>query len=253
MSMKFYDTNAWVGSWPFTPVGHADVGALQRHWRTAGVAGGWVSSLDALWRLDPTAVNLALIRATQRRARTHPLPILNLLDPAWEEQLATLLTFKAVKAVRLAPGYGGWKLSDGRAVAAARQIRAQGRQVVLTARLVDERHEHPAIGVKPVAVKTLARWMERVPEMTPLVQGLTRWEIEELAKVTDRFLTDLSFAEWTDTLGVICRVVDPSRVVLGSLTPLHVLSAHVDKIAQSPASAARRRALAGENAIRFFD
>lgn len=250
--MEIYDTNAWVGSWPFAPVGHVDVAALRQHWRTAGVTGGLVSSLDALWLLDPTSVNAELIKATQRLAGIDPLPILNLLDPAWAEQLATLLRTKAVKAVRLAPGYGGWKLNDQRAVAAATEIVAQGRQVVLTARLVDERHEHPSVKVKPVAVKTIARWIEKVPTMTPLVQGLGRWEIQELAKTTDRFLTDLSFMEWMDTVGVISQKVDPGRIVFGSLTPLHGLAAHVNKVTQSPATMARRRALAAGNARKFL-
>jgi len=252
MSIELYDTNAWVGRWPFTPVGHADVAALRRHWKSAGVTGGLVSSLDALWMLNPSEVNTALVQATQRLAKVDPLPILNLLDPAWKEQLATILQSKAVKAVRLAPGYGGWKMSDARAVAAATEIVAQGRQVVLTARLVDERHEHPSIKVKPIAAKAIARWIARVPTMTPLVQGLSRWELEELAKATDRFLTDMSFMEWTDSVGVTSQTIDPSRIVLGSLTPLHVLAAHVDKITQSPATLARRRAIAAGNAVKFL-
>lgn len=252
MSMELYDTNAWVGHWPFAPVRHENVAALRQHWRTAGVAGGLVSSLEALWLLNPSAVNADLIAATQRIAGVDPLPILNLLDPAWEEQLAVLLNSKAVKAVRLAPGYGGWKLNDKRAVVAATKIVAQGRKVVLTARLVDERHEHPSLNVKPVPAKTIARWIERVPTMTPLVQGLTRWELEELAKSTDRFLTDMSFMEWTDSIGVTSAAVDPSRIVLGSLTPLHVLAAHVNKITQSPATMAKRRAIATGNALKFL-
>lgn len=252
MSIQLYDTNAWVGHWPFAPVGHPDVATLRKHWKAQGVTGGLVSSLEALWLLNPAAVNTDLIKATQRIAGVDPLPILNLLDPAWEEQLATLLKAKSVKAVRFAPGYGGWKLSDKRAVAAATQIVAQGRKVVLTARLVDERHEHPSLNVKPVAAKTIARWIERVPSMTPLVQGLSRWELEELAKSTDRFLTDLSFMEWTDSVGVTSAVVDPSRIVLGSLTPLHVLAAHVNKITQSPATLTKRRAIAAGNALKFL-
>jgi hypothetical protein len=250
--MNFYDTNAWVGNWPFAPLGHADVSALRKHWKSAGVDGGLVSSLDALWMLNPTDVNSALIAATRRIAGVDPLPILNLLDPAWEEQLDQVLQSKAVKAIRLAPGYGGWKMNDRRAVDAAKHIIARGRQVVLTARLVDERHGHPTVIVKPIAAKAIARWIERVPEMMPLVQGLSRWELEELAKLSDRFLTDLSFTEWKDSIGVAAKSVGYDRIVLGSLTPLHVLQAHVNKIVQSPATLARRKAVAAGNAEKFL-
>ena len=253
MSIEFYDTNAWVGLWPLAPIGHADLPTLRRHWRKHGIKGGLVSSLDALWLTDPHDHNARLIESTRKHTGVDPLPILNLLDPAWRDELDQLLADPGVKAVRLAPGYGGWKMTSKVAVEAAKEIVAQGRRVVLTARLVDERQEHPAIKVKPVKVPAIARWITKVPGMQPLIQGLSRWEVEELAKSTDRFLMDLSFFEWDDSLGVLAKVVDLKRAVFGSLTPFHVTQAHMNKITASPsASSARRKAIAAGNPIRWL-
>ena len=253
MSIEFYDTNAWVGLWPLAPLGHADLPTLRRHWRKHSIKGGLVSSLDALWLINPHDHNTRLIESTRKVAGVDPLPILNLLDPAWADELAQLMSDPSVKAVRLAPGYGGWKMSNRAAIEAAKEITAQGRRVVLTARLVDERQEHPAIKVKPVKAAAIARWIDKVPGMQPLIQGLSRWEVEELAKATDRFLTDLSFFEWDDSLGVLAKVVDLKRTVFGSLTPFHVTLAHQNKITLSPsASSAQRKAVAAGNALRWL-
>ena len=253
MSIEFYDTNAWVGLWPLAPIGHADLAALRRHWRKQGIQGGLVSSLDALWLTDPHEHNARLIEATRKPDGVDPLPILNLLDPAWGEELDQLLADPGVKAVRLAPGYGGWRMTNRAAVDAAKAITAGGRRVVLTVRLVDERQDHPAIKVKPVKAAVIARWISKVPGMQPLIQGLTRWEAEELAKSTDRFLMDLSFFEWDDSLGVLAKVMDLKRAVFGSLTPFHVTQAHQNKIVGSPsASPARRKSIAAGNAQRWL-
>lgn len=253
MSTEFYDTNAWVGLWPLAPLGHADLTTLRRHWRKHGINGGLVSSLDAIWLINPHDHNARLIESTRKVSGVDPLPILNLLDPAWNQELGQLMADPSVKAVRLVPGYGGWKMNNPAAVAAAKEITAQGRRVVLTVRLVDERQEHPAIKVKPAKAVAIARWIDKVPGMQPLIQGLSRWEVEELAKATDCFITDLSFFEWDDSLGVLGKVVDLKRAVFGSLIPFHVTQAHQNKITMSPsASPARRKAVAAGNALRWL-
>lgn len=252
MSIELYDTNAWIGNWLFTPTAPQNLSSLRRRWKKHGIVGGMVSDLDALWMVEPSAINARLVEACRPAKNVIPVPILNLLDPAWPDQLAPWLAMPEIKAVRLAPGYGGWKLNNRRAVDAAHAITQAGRKVVLSARLLDERHEHPALKVKPVPVAMIRRWIDKVPGMLPLVQGLTRWELEELGKACDRFLTDLSFAEWADTIGVVSKVVDPKRIVFGSLSPLHSMAAHANKVVASPASFARRRAVAATNAQKWL-
>lgn len=253
MSIEFYDTNAWVGLWPFAPIGHADLPALRRHWRKHGIKGGLVSSLDALWLTNPHEHNARLIEETRQVKGVDPLPILNLIDPAWCVELAALMAEPTVKAVRLAPSYGGWRMNNKSVVEAAKEITAQGRRIVLTNRLVDERQEHPALKVKPLKVSAIARWIDKVPGMVPLIQGLGRWDVEELAKSTDRFVTDLSFFEWYDSLGTLAQSTDLKRAVFGSLTPFHVTLAHQNKITGSEsATPARRKAIAAGNAQKWL-
>ncbi len=250
--MTFFDTNAWVGEWPFLNLPVRDPAGLRRHWRGHGIAGGLVSSFSALWPTDPMPANRTLRAAIGQSRTMISLPVLNLWGPGWERDLAELMGWRELQAVRLAPGYGGWSLRARAAREAAAAIEAQGKRVVLTARLWDERHEHPALKVKPVKVGDIVRWLEAVPDCTPLIHGLTRWELEKLAESTDRFFTDLSYAEWEDTLGVMTRTLASRRIVFGSLTPLQVSAAQVEKIAASPQPVRVRRAVAAENARKFL-
>ncbi len=250
--MTFYDTHAWIGEWPFLNLPVRDAAGLRRHWRKHDIGGGLVSSLASLWPTDPMPANRALRTALERTRSMTPLPVLNLFGPGWEQDLAELLAWPELRAVRLAPGYGGWNLRSKAAAEAATAITAAGKRVVLTARLWDERHEHPALKVKPVAVAAIVRWLEAAPTCTPLIHGLTRWDAEKLAESTDRFFTDLSYIEWEDTLAVLAPKIPLKRIVFGSLTPLHVCQAQVAKVADSSVAKSRRAAVAAGNAERFF-
>lgn len=252
MSIDLFDTNAWVGEWPFTLVANRDAAALKRYWKKHGIEGGLVSPFAALWVLDPMPANRALRADIGARKGMTVLPIVNGFDPDWRGQLQEIATWSEVRAVRLAPSYGGWSISSRVAKELSEAILGYGLKIVLTARLVDERQEHPALKVKPVGGKALAKWLRAIPDAEPLIQGLTRWDIDELAKVSDRFLTDFSYAEWENSLGVIGAVVGSKRMVLGTATPLLSTNAQVNKVVQSPETLKVRKAVGALNAERFL-
>lgn len=252
MSIPLFDTNAWVGEWPFALVVNRDAATLKRYWRKHGIDRGLVSSFAALWVLDPMPANRALRADLKGKAGMTVLPIVNLFDPDWRGQLAEIATWPEVRAVRLAPGYGGWSVTSRVAREATTAILGYGLEIVMTARLVDERQEHPSLKIKPVTTKALAKWLAMAPEGMPLIHGLTRWEVEELAGKSDRFLTDLSFAEWENSVGMIGKVMGQSRLVLGTLTPLLSTTAQVNKVVQSPESMKARKAVGALNAERFL-
>jgi len=252
MSLDLFDTNAWVGEWPFALVANRDAAALKRYWKKHGIEGGLVSTFAALWVLDPMPANRALRADIGPRKGMTILPILNALDPDWGGQLREIATWPEVRAVRLAPSYGGWLISSWIAKDLCEAILGHGLKIVLTARLVDERQEHPALKVKPVDVKALTKWLSAMPHGEPLIQGLTRGDIDELAKVSDRFLTDFSYAEWENSLKVVGGAVGTKRMVLGTLAPLLSMNAQVNKVVQSPESLKIRRAVGAKNAEKFL-
>jgi hypothetical protein len=252
MSLDLFDTNAWVGEWPFTLVANRDAAALKRYWKKHGIDAGLVSSFAALWVLDPMPANRALRADIGTRKGMTVLPIVNGLDPDWRGQLQEIASWPEVRAVRLAPSYGGWSLTSWVAKDLSEAILGYGLKIVLTARLVDERQEHPALRVKPLEVPALTKWLRVMPSGEPLIQGLTRWDIEALAEESDRFLTDFSYAEWENSLGVVRAAVGPKRMVLGTATPLLSTNAQVNKVVQSPETLKVRQAVGSRNAARFL-
>ncbi|MCF3650272.1 hypothetical protein [Synoicihabitans lomoniglobus] len=250
--MTLFDTNAWIGEWPFATLPQRDAAALRKHWRLHGIAGGLVSSFATVWPVDPMPGNRALQAELARRTGAYALPVLNPGAPGWEAHLEEIDTWADVPAVRLLPAYHAYRLNSPAAREAAKAIAATGRRVVLTMRLLDERHEHAQLKIKPPALKQVAAWLEAIDGPAVLLHGLTRWDIEALKPQSGRFAADLSFAEWEDTLGVVGAVMERKYMMFGSLTPLHVTRAQVDKVTASPAGATMRRLVADGNARKFF-
>lgn len=250
--MNLFDTNAWYGSWAFAPVPQMSAAELVDELRRHGAGGALVSHFDCVFQFDPMPGNRLLAQAVRRQASLRPLPVLNLATPMWRWHLEELTAMRRVLAVRLLPAYHGYDISARKFDEAIEAIAQSGLRIVITARLIDERHEHPAIRIKPVPLKRVARFIERHPQVDPLIQGLIRSELEVMGKSEGMFCVDTSFLEWEDSLRVASGYVAVSRIQMGSTFPLQVLRSHVDKVSLSTISTVQRRLVAARNAQRFL-
>ncbi len=250
--MTFIDTNFWMGNWPFASIPENTGIENRRRLKRIGVAGAWVSSLDSVFQVDPMAGNRSVLEAIRNSRSILPLPVLNPGTPPWEDHLAALLQEPKVAVIRLMPAYHGYSLGSSSVRALVEKAVRARLRIVITARLVDERHEHRAISIKPVTVKALAGFIEEFPKLDPLIQGLNRHELEALAESNSAFLTDTSFAEWEDTLAVLKRFIPTRRILFGSLAPLQSLQAQVDKVRLSSLPALQREMVASGNARKFL-
>ncbi len=250
--MTLFDTNVWFGSWPFAPIGIPSAAALEKRLGSNGIEGALVSSFETVFQVDPMPGNRALRQALRKRKSLQALPVINPGTPAWEDHFEELATSSDVPALRLLPSYHDYRLNSKSTQRLVRATEANGVRLVITARLVDERQEHKAVNIKPVSVEALTDFVQKHPQLNPLIQGLNRHEVEALSKAEGQFLTDTSFAEWEDTLKVLKGFLPVSRMLFGSLTPLHVLQAQVDKIRCSSLTDRQRQLVASGNAKNYF-
>ena len=250
--MKFIDTNAWSGPWPLSPV--SPIEPKQRRVRNIGyeIKEALVSPFKAVFQADPMPGNRTLFDSLGKRRSTRPLPILNLATPAWEDHLEEITTHARVAGIRLLPSYHGYSLRSPAVRKLNVRLKARQLRLVITARLVDERQEHPALSIKPVPVVQLKQFVETNPDTHPLIQGLGVHELKELAQAGGLFSTDTSFAEWEDTLQVIREDIPLPRILFGSLSPLQVAQAQIDKVRLSSLTQRQRESVALGNAQRFF-
>ena len=250
--MKFVDTNLWIGNWPFSPLPRNEVGDVSRWLSRFGIETAFASSFECVFQIDPMPGNRSLRKAIGQRRRLRLLPILNPGVAAWRDHLEELADWPETKAVRLLPGYHGYRLDSRSIRTCIEALRSRRIRVVAAARLIDERHEHRAVTINPPTLGQWERFLEFASSTNPLIQGLSVHELRALSEQGHRFYADTSFAEWEDTLRVLKGFMPTTRVMFGSLSPLQVVQAQIDKIRLSSLSALQGGKVAHLNAIKYF-
>ena len=250
--MRFIDTNVWCGSWPFAPLSQNTSPRTGRRSLDIDITEVLVSHFDCVFQTDPMPGNRSAFKAFEKLKAFRPLPVLNPATPAWEDHLEKVAAIPGVAGVRLLPAYHGFRLNSAPIRNLVQRIKEKKLRLVITARLVDERHEHPAVKVKPVNVAHLADFIQRYPKANPLIQGLGIHELKKLSQTDGLFSTDTSFAEWENTLKTLKAYVPVSRIFFGSLSPLQVTLAQIDKVRLSSLTPRQRASVASGNARNYF-
>lgn len=250
--MKLFDALAWVGPWPFAPIATHDARSLAAEVDAHGVAAALVSPLDAVFAPEPGPANRRLLHDTRATPALVPVPVVNPAVPGWEADLAEAAADPRVRLVRLLPAYHGYRLDGRAALALGRAAAERGLAVAVQMRLVDERHEHHAVRVRPVPVAALESFARRLPTLDLLASGLLRSEIKTVAPRLRRVRFDLCFAEWLDTVPDLLVRARPEQLVFATNAPLLMPAAGRAKVATAAVPAALRAAVAGGNLRRLL-
>lgn len=228
--MTFFDANTWIGRWPFSlqPALTAKtlVARLKRH----AIDRALVSPVEAVFAPEPGEANRGLLRETRRHARLIPVPVIHPGLANWREQIAGVATDPRVRALRLLPNYHGYRLDSPRIDAVVAAARDHGLRLIVTMRLIDERHEYFALRIKGVPVRGLEALLRRNPRVPVLASGLTRSELLAVLPKQPHLLADLSFAEWHETMSDLRRRVPATQLAFASHTPFLVTAAATAKL-----------------------
>jgi uncharacterized protein len=251
--VTLFDANAWLGSWPFAFLPNRDAAALAGALRRSGVERALVSSLSAVFAPEPGPANRELLAETVAVPSLIPLPIINPGLANWREELDRVAHDRRVRAVRWLPAYHNYRLTGRNAADCFAELVRRDLRLVITTRLIDERHEYFALRIKPLAVEALDGFLSARPTRPVLVTGLSRAELIALAPKHRRLLADTSWAEWDRSVEHLLRAASPGQLVFGSHTPFLILAASVAKIISAGLSRRRLEAIARGNLKRFLE
>jgi uncharacterized protein len=247
-----FDATTWVGRWPFAFLPEYDGAGLRRALEREQIGRALVSPLGAVFAPEPSPANRELLITTRRQPGLIPVPVINPVLPNWQEELDRVAQDERVRAVRWLPSYHDYTLS-GRAVdSCLEELTRRRLRLVVTARLIDERHEYFALRIKGVPAAKLGAWLARHADLPVLVTGLYYREILTLAPSHPHLLADLSLAEWDRTAERLIETVPARQLVFGSHSPFLVPAAGVAKVRTARLPLRDRNALAHGNLNRFL-
>jgi len=251
--MKVFDALTWLGHWPFAFLAQRNAAGLARHLRAHGIDRALVSPLDAAFAPEPGPANRALSRAVRGVPSLEVAPVINPAVADWRDQLRDCLDRGPVRLVRVLPSYHRVVLTGPAMRSLMAECRRRGVKVAIQVRLIDERHEHHAVSLRPPKVPALARFLDAFPGEPVLLSGVLRTEAATLTAGRPQVRVDLAFVEWLETLRTALAAVPARQVVFASHTPILETAAAPAKFARARISPSAKRALLGANLERFLN
>ena len=248
--MSMIDVNVSVGMWPFQASEFGTVEPLLRHLRRQGITSALISHLGGVFAPDPNQSNVLIANALLRSRNYHAIPIVNPALNGWRRDLEALPARPL--AVRIVPAYHNYSLRNRRLREFVEYCVSKGTPICLQVRLDDERTRYFGLKLRRLDVTDIGDLATRYPEATFVILNAYLPEIKELAPVSTNTVFDTSFAEWLYTVECLLDVVDESRLLFGSHTPLLATQAVIMKVFDQSTPARTRTKLASTNARRVF-
>ncbi len=259
------DMSAFIGRWPFAPLGYESADDLLRLMDRAGVDMSVVTSLNSVFYYDAEIGNREVGEACRRHAdRLIPFAVINPNLPRWREHLAACVEEYHIRGIRLHPDFhkysllpDAWAPEIAEVMAAAAE---RGLPVFIQTSLLDMRHYPGYCVVEEVPIRQVGEALERYRENTFVVGG-GRWfraRATELIKharganLTNLYIaTDGLGGPW-DGIGSFARQIGSDRLVFSSRAPLLYTEAARVVVETSELSAEEQAAILGGNAARLL-
>ena len=251
--MNYFDANTWIGRWPFSFCEAHSARSLRTHLTNQGIQRALVSPLDAVFAPEPGPANEALLASTAGVKGLEPVPVINPALANWWDEVAICGADDRVRAVRLLPNYHNYALSLPAVDELIEELNVRGWKLIVQMQLIDARHEYHAMTIKPVPADELAALLKRHRGLPVLASGLLRPDVLKLAPKFPQLLTDLSFAEWHDTMEHLLAKAPVTQLAFASHTPLLVTSAARAKVETSTLTKAQQVAVAAGNLGKFLE
>jgi predicted TIM-barrel fold metal-dependent hydrolase len=260
------DLNAFIGRWPFGPLGYETPEDILRLLDRAGIDRAAISSLNSVFYYDVEIGNREVGDACLRYPdRLIPFVVVNPHLLRWMEHLCECVERYGAKGIKLHPDYHKYSLATGRQVSEAipslmEQAARLNLPIYLQTSLFDMRHHPGYCLVWEAPMSDIGQAIERYPENRFIVSG-GRWfgsRVRELLKQLGRdgprnfsIATDGIGGTWEGLKGLVDQI-GSARIVFSSRTPILYSEASRDMIEQSEITLEDKVNIFGGNANRLL-
>ncbi len=240
------DCNVWLGQHPNRRLPWSDVATVASQLRQRGVTQAWACTFDLILHKDLAAANARLARdCTQTNGLLQPVGAINPTLPAWQEDLQRCAEQHRMKAIRLLPGYHGYKLSDPVFLEVLELAGERRLLVQLVTQLEDERTQHPLLRAAPVDLKPLPRKASIMVLNASSLQVLTALRGKQA-------VIDTAFIEGVGGVENLLKDWPAEQLVFGSHAPWFYWEANGLKLQESALTPAQLQAVTQGNARRLL-
>jgi len=250
-TMQIIDVNTWLGSWPFEYVREDTAACLDELLALEDVSLAYVSTPEAALNADSVEANRRLLEQVKPYPRLRPVPTVDPTVVGWREVLAEYGD-DGVAAIKVLPGYHGYRCSSDEAAAVAAELAARDMALIVQVRISDERTHHPLCQVPAVPMGDIVELAKQNPQLPIVAASVYYREAVEVARAAPNVSFDISHVEKMRTIPSLLDEVPAERVLFGSHAPLLTLRSAKMKLTAPGVSEADRERIACGNAEGIF-
>ena len=252
-----FDSNAWLGTWPFRSLRDNTPETLIARLDRSGIHGAAVSLIEAIFHrnVQPSNERLAeIVRPFEERLA--PLATLNPTYVKWEDDLKACHEDLGMKGVRLFPQYHGYDVNGPEARQAVGACAERDLPIFIPHRVEDARERHWMDPGKEIDPNGIADLIAAVPDATvvvPNLRGLARaafWKREDLRD--RRWYVDLSLAEVHKDAADFVAQGGAEHLLFGTHLPFSYAAPALVKLAILPVDAETREDIGCRNAAKIL-
>jgi len=247
------DVNAFLGLWPFRPLGHSGIDGLERLMGRSGISHALVSPFESLFYRDNAVAN-GFLRELGGLKSMCPIAAINPSLPDVGDFLRGMDGLRAIKGLKLHPDYHGYDLNDDSAKAAFDFAEERGLPVIIPLRIQDERL-HPKFAMVP---PTPAKALIEVARLYPKVNVLAcNARSDELGDALGNNLSNLhAVVSWVQEEGFVASAVREhgcDRLMWGSNMPLQYPEPTLEQIRKADVGSGEKERILAGNAVEVFN
>ncbi|MFH1085591.1 MAG: amidohydrolase family protein [Chloroflexota bacterium] len=259
------DMSAYIGRWPFAPLGYESADDLLRLMDRAGVDKAAITSLNSIFYYDAEIGNREVGAACRQHPnRLIPMAAINPNLPRWREHLTACVEQYGARGIRLHPDFHKYSLlaehrmpDIGALMAEAAQ---RGLPVFVQTSILDMRHYPGYCMVEEAPIAQVAQAIERYRDNTFIVGG-ARWfraRANELIKharaanLTNHYIATDGLGGYWDGLGSFVQQIGGERLLFTSRAPILYGEAARLVVETSEISAEDQANILGGNAARLL-
>ena len=212
----YLDTAAFCGHWPYYHLREGALPQVLKNLKAAGIDGGLISSLDAVFYNDPWEADGPLVQALQGTAWRVAMSVKSLMRQGKDA---------GVGAVRLYPCIHGYQEDDECVVELCRIAGKLNLPVMLTMRMEDERMAYLLKQKNPDFIR-IRSLLEQCRGTKFILSNCLVHQVEELLPLPENV--------WFDTAGFKSEVylqtqqsIPAERILFGSFAPLQAVNSAV--------------------------
>lgn len=224
--MKALDFNCFIGGWPFHKVRNNSFDSIKKLHNKNGIAGGYVSSTDAIFYNDPYEAELELHDKLKNQPSYRHIMTVNPTLPGCIDDIARGVSELNIAGVRILPGFHDYALDSEYVLRLCGALKKYRLPLFLTLRMEDERVSymfHP----KTVPLTEVERFLISQPELLILLCNIRLQEVLRLKEVISSskriFFDSSGLKEQLFPVDYLGSENLAGRLVYGSLAPIFCL------------------------------